>query len=280
MKKMTKQSRALMYGSIFISGLVILTALLLLISASRNNRVINGAIIAGVFIMAVVAVGIMFFARKQIMYRAKLLNSEFFEEYERICDMLQGSVLGHLEKKETLKDILGLFIDAQNSGRSVEQVTGGNTEEFVARVQESFGFRSKFVFMLLTGIRYSVIYLFMVQLYEWIKHGGSFFDAQPGYSMIVLLLPVALIGVPLMRQFIWKQKIFWAFLLPMALVGLGVAFMEITWANFMHVGWISAIHEDAFSYVPGWWFLALWTGIFALTFGIQWLIRKNSIRKL
>jgi DNA-binding ferritin-like protein (Dps family) len=277
---MTKQSRALMYGSIFISGLVILTTLLLIISASRNNRGINGAVIAGILILAVVAVGIMFLARKQIMYRAKLLNSEFFEEYERVCDMLQGSVLGHLEKKETLKDILGLFIDAQNSGRSVEQVTGGNTEDFVARVQASFGYRSKYIFMLLTGTRYSIIYLFMVQIYEWIKHGDTFFDAQPGYTMIILLLPVALIGVPLMRQLIWKQRIFWAFIVPIGFVALGVAFMEITWANFMHIGWISAIHEDTFSYVPGWWFLSLWIGIFALTFGIQWLIRKNSIRKL
>ncbi len=43
---------------------------------------------------------------------------------------MEDLVLSHLEKKETLKDVLGLFVDAQNSVRTVKQVTGGDLKMF------------------------------------------------------------------------------------------------------------------------------------------------------
>lgn len=280
MNKLTKQSRYLLYATIFLSGLVIFTTLLLMVATKKNGGELNIAIIAGIFILAVGAVGILFYARKKMAYRAKFLNEEFFTEYEKICDMLQGSVLGFLEKKETQKDLLGLLIDAQNSGRTVSQVTGGDTKEFVDKVQDSFGYRNKFLFLILSGIQFSIMYLFMIQIYVWIKAGGSFFEGKAGYDMILLLLPVAFIGVPLMRYFIWKQKIIWAFVVPIGILAIDIAFMEITWANFMHINWIDAIHNVEFSYVPNWWFLVLWVSVLAATYGLKWLIRKRSIARL
>ena len=280
MKKMTKQSRYLVYGSLFISGLVIFSTLLLIMMTTRNGGQVNWAIFTGIFILAVGAVALMFYTRKRISYQAKLLNEEFFAEYEKVCDRLQGSVLGFIERRETQKDILGLFIDAQNSGRTVVQVTGGDTEAFVKKVQDSFGYRNKFIFLIISGIQFSIMYLFMIQLYVWLKAGGSFFEAEGGYDMMVLLLPVAFIGVPLMRQFIWKQKILWAFVVPVAILAVDVAFMEITWANFMHLEWVRAIHEVTFPYIPNMWFLVMWVGILGATYGIMWIMRIYSVKKL
>ena len=282
MKTMTKQSRLIIYLSLFISGALIFPTLVYFFGARETtDGDITWRLIAIIFI-AILAAVVVYVARKKIKTRAKLLNTEFFIAYESIGDSMEGSVLSIFERKETMKDILGLFIDAQNSGRTVEQVTGGGLSGFIIQVQDSFGYRNRLLFTLIAGVQYAIMYLFVVQIYEWVRNtrGESFFSAQPGYSLIVLLLPIAFIGIPLMRYFIRKQKIFWAIAVLFINLAVGIAFMEITYANFMHIEWIRSIHEDVFSYVPGWGFLVLWLGIFTASFGFMWLIRRISIKKL
>ncbi len=282
MKKMTKQSRWIIYTSLFVSGAVIFTTLLYFFNAKDSSEVNIVWILAAIIVIAVLSVIVVIATRKKMRNRAKLLNEDFFVAYEAISDSMEGSVLGFMEKKETLRDILGLFIDAQTSGRTAEQVTGGNLNVFIRRVQESFGYRNRFLFALLSGVEYTIMYLFMVQIYEWVRgsEGLSFFESKPGYSMIIVLLPVALIGIPLMKHFIRKQKMIFAIGAVLLIFAAGVAFMEITYANFLHIEWIRKIHEEVFSYVPGWGFLTLWISILAGSLGIKWFIRKKSIEKM
>ncbi len=282
MKTMTKQSKLIICLSLFISGALIFSALVYFFGISDTTDVdVTWMLVALIFI-AILSAVVVYAARKKIRTRAKLLNTEFFIAYESIEDSMEGSVLSIFERKETMKDILGLFIDAQNSGRTVEQVTGGDLSGFIIQVQDSFGYRSRLLFTLISGVQYAIMYLFMVQIYEWVRNtrGESFFSAQPGYSLIVVLLPITFIGIPLMRYFIRKQKIFWAMAVLFINLAIGIAFMEITCASFMHIEWIRSIHEDVFSYVPGWGFLVLWLGILAASFGMKWFIRRISIKKL
>jgi len=282
MKKMTKQSRWIIYTSLFVSGAVIFTTLLYFFSAKDTSEVNITWILFAIIAVAIVSVYIVYYTRKKIGTRAKLLNEDFFIAYEGISDSMDGSVLSYYEKKETVKDILGLFIDAQNSGRTADQVTGGDLRLFVKKVQDSFGYRNQFIFTLLTGLEYAIMYLFMVQIYEWVRGSGGlgFFESKPGYSMMLFLLPIAFIGIPLMRYFIRKQKMVWAIGILVVMFGINFAFMEITYANFMHIEWIRGIHEDVFSYVPGWGFLVLWIGLLCSSLGTKWFIRKKSIENL
>ena len=282
MKKMTKQSRWIIYTSLFVSGAVVFTTLLYFFGAKDTSETNITWILFAIIAVAVVSAFIVYYTRKKIGTRAKLLNEDFFIAYEGISDSMEGSVLSYYEKKETLKDILGLFIDAQNSGRTADQVTGGDLNMFVKKVQDSFGYRNHFIFTLLTGLEYAIMYLFMVQIYEWVRGSErlGFFESKPGYSMMLFLLPIAFIGIPLMRYFIRKQKMIWAIGILVVMFGINVAFMEITYANFMHIDWIRGIHEDVFSYVPGWGFLALWIGLLVVSLGTKWFIRKRSIEKL
>lgn len=282
MKKMSKHSRWIIYTSLFVAGAVIFSTLLYFFSAKEASKENITWILIAIILVAVASAFIVYYTRKKMRTRAKLLNEDFFVVYEGISDSMDNSVLSHLEKKETLKDILGLFIDAQNSGRTADQVTGGDLNEFVKRVQDSFGYRIRFIFTFLSSFEYAIMYLFMVQIYEWVRgsEGLGFFDSKPGYSMMLFLLPIAFIGIPLMRHFIRKQKMFFALGVLVLLFGLNIAFMEVTYANFMHINWIRAIHEDAFSYVPGWGFFALWIGLLFASLGTKWFIRKRSIEKL
>ena len=282
MKKMTKQSRWIIYTSLFVSGAVVFTTLLYFFGAKDTSETNITWILFAIIAVAVVSAFIVYYTRKKIGTRAKLLNEDFFIAYEGISDSMDGSVLSYYEKKETLKDILGLFIDAQNSGRTADQVTGGNLNMFVKKVQDSFGYRNHFIFTLLSGLEYAIMYLFMVQIYEWVRgsEGLGFFESKPGYSMMLFLLPIAFIGIPLMRYFIRKQKMLWAIGILVVMFGINFAFMEITYVNFMHIEWIRGIHEDVFSYVPGWGFLVLWIGLLCSSLGTKWFIRKKSIENL
>ncbi|MCK5757544.1 MAG: DUF1048 domain-containing protein [Clostridiales bacterium] len=282
MSKMTKQSRWIIYTSLFVSGAVIFTTLLYFFSAKETSEVNITWILITIIAIAVASAFIVYYTRKKLRTRAKLLNEDFFIAYEAISDSMEGSVLSYYEKKETLKDILGLFIDAQNSGRTADQVTGGDLKMFVKKVQDSFGYRNRFIFTLLSGLEYAIMYLFMVQIYEWVRGSEElgFFESKPGYSMMIFLLPIAFIGIPLMRYFIRKQKMFLAIGVLILLFGINVAFMEITYVKFMHIDWIRGIHEDVFSYVPGWGFLVFWIGLLGASLGLKWFIRKRSIENL
>jgi|GEM_PF-1982511 len=282
MKKMTKQSRWMIYSSIFISGLLILTAMVYFVSSGSKGNSAAGWFTAVLIVTAILAVVFVFIARNRIKKKAGMLNEEFFTAYEAVADSFEGSVLGRMERKETLNDILGLFLDAQTSGRTVDMVTGGDLPGFIKKVKESFGYRNGFLFAVISGMQYAVMYLFMVQIYEWIRNfsGEGFFDASPGYGMLILLMPIAFVGIPLMRHYIRKQKIIIAMIIPLVIFGIDVAFMEISHANFMHVEFIRRIHEESFSYVPNVWFLILWSGLLGMTIPAKWLMRKASIRKL
>lgn len=282
MKKITKQSRWIIYTSLFLSGTVIFSALLYYFSAKESSDKSIIWLFIAILAIAVMAVAVVIYTRKKMRTKARLLNEDFFTAYEAIADSMNGSVLGYMEKRETLKDILGLFIDAQASGRTAEQVTGGNISVFVSQVQDSFGYRSKFLFASLSGIEYAIIYMFMIQIYEWLRgsEGLGFFHSKPGYSSIILLLPIALIGIPLLNHYVRKQKMFIGVGIILGFFAIGVAFMEFTYANYMGIEWIRKIHEETFSYVPGWGFLVLWISIFAVSLGLKWIIRRKSIEKL
>ncbi|MBN1624509.1 MAG: hypothetical protein JXN10_01375 [Clostridia bacterium] len=282
MKKLTKQTRLIIYYALFISSLLIFTVIFYLVSSRENVGNARIWVAATVILIAVLSVGIVILARKKIKKTAGLLNKEYFEVYEMIADSFEGSVLGVMERKETLNDILGLFIDAMNSGKTVEQVTGGDINEFIRRVKSSFGYRNGVLFGFLSGCQYAILYLFLIQGYEWMRDSWNegFFSASPGYSSIVLLMPIAFFGLPLMRYFIMKQKIFIAMIIPLAIFGLDVAFMEITYARFMHLDFIYAIHEKGLSYVPNWGFMVLWIAVLFMTYMTKWLLRRASIKKL
>ena len=119
MKNMTVQSKLIIYLSLFVSGALIFSTLLYFFGARDTANVnLTWELVVIIFI-AILSAILVYAARKKIKTRAKLLNTEFFIAYESIGDSMEGSVLSIFERKETMKDILGLFIDAQNSGRTV-----------------------------------------------------------------------------------------------------------------------------------------------------------------
>lgn len=267
MKKLTKKSRWMLYLSLFISGLVIFSTVFYIIAArDGTNDKTENLVLVIIIIIAVLAILSMAISRMKLRRNTKNLSPEYFEVYEEISDMLNGVNMSNMEKKETMSDILDLFLLADKDGRKVTEVVGSSIEDFVEQIQNSFGYRSKVVFHFLTGVQYSVLYIFMMQGAEFLKgkNDFGFFGQKIAISLPLLLIPLAFFGVPLMVNFIRKNKLVLAMIVPVALMGIFIAIMETLDKFFLHIPWIYTLAEGHINIMPNVGVLMLWIITFAL----------------
>jgi len=281
MRKLTKKSRWMLYLSIFISSLVVLSALLYFQAAKEKSDYISKAILIIIIIIAVLAVISMIISRLRIRKNTSNLTPAFFETYEQISDKLQGVAMSNLEKKETLSDILDLFLLASKDKRKVADVVGNDIDDFVYQIQQSFGYRSKLVFNILTGIQYSILYLFMMQGVEYLKSNeNSFYNVGISISMALYLIPLAFIGIPLITNFIRKNKLGLVIVVPLCILVMFIVFMETMHKYFIDIPWVYTLVEGDFSCIPSLGMLILWLVLLAIASLLKWVQRKVSISKL
>ena len=281
MKKLTKKSRWMIYLTIFISGLVIFTTVFYFITTKNSTNSFAKATMIIIIIIAILAVLSMWISRARLKINTSNLSTDFFEAYEKIADRLQGIAMSNMEKKETLADLLDLFLMASKDKKSVSDVVGDNIDEFIEQIQESFGYRSKFIFTVLTGIQYCIVYLFMMQGAEYLKSSGSsFFNVELSISLAFFLIGLAFVGIPLLSYFIRKSKILLAALAPIVILVLFITVMEILSKYFIHIPFIYKIVEGDMNMMPSIWILILWVAVFAAASILKWVQRRLSIKKL
>ncbi len=282
MKKLTKKSKWMLYLSIFISGIVIFSTIFYFIFAKDNvNDNKEKVVLIIIITIAVLAVLSMVFTRIKLRKNTKNLSREFFEAYEDIADKLNGLSMSSLEKKETLSDILDLFLQADRDNRNVNDVIGENTNEFVKQIHESFGYRSKFIYNLLTGVQYSIIYVLMMQGAAYLRNSSqSFFNQEVSLSLFLLLISVAFICVPFMVNCIRNGKILIAATIPIAVMVVFIATMETLHAFFLHIPFLYTIVEGGVNIMPNLTVLILWILTFVLASLLKIVQRKLSVKRL
>lgn len=283
MKKLTKKSRWMLYLSLFISGLVIFSTVFYIIAArdGKNDKTENLVLVI-IIIIAALAILSMLVSRMKLRKNTKNLSPEYFEAYEEISDMLNGVAMSNMEKKETMTDILDLFLLADKDEKKVSEVVGKNINEFVEQIQDSFGYRSKVFFHFLTGVQYSVLYIFMMQGAEFLKaeNGLGFFGQEIAISLPLLLIPLAFFGIPLMVNFIRKSKLVLAMIVPIVLMGIFIAVMETLNKFYLHIPWVYTLVEGHINVMPNFGVLFLWIITFALSSFLKVVQRRLSIKKL
>jgi DNA-binding ferritin-like protein (Dps family) len=282
MKKLTKTSRYMVYLSLFISGLVIFTGIFYFINAKGGGQGKERWLLIIIVIIAVLAIVSMVVSRMRIRKNTSNLSAEFFSVYEEISDKLGGAMMGAMEKKETLSDILDLFLLADHDGRKVTQVIDGDVDAFIDQIQQSFGYRNKWIFMMLSGVQYCMLYLFMLQGANYIKAlpNASFFDVTISLSSFIYLIPLAFIGIPLIKHFMKKNKFFWVVGVPLIILGSFIAMMETMYKYFTHIPWVQVLLDGEVNCVPNISILIVWISVFLLASILKWVQRKTSIRQL
>ncbi len=282
MNKLTKKSRWMLYLSLFISGLVIFTTIFYFVSAKNStDSQTRGIVLAIIIIIAVLAVLSMLASRIKMKKSTKNLSPEYFEAYEDISDRLGGSTMSNFERRETMNDILDMFMLANRDNRPVSDVVGNDIDYFINQIQNSFGYRSSIFFNLLTGVQYCVIYLFMIQISTYIENiDSSYFAQQINVSMIFLLSLMAFIGLPFLFYFKRKNKMLLMLVIPISILVLFIAAMETIYKYFMDLPLLYNLAEGEINAFRNIWFVLFWILLFVGSILFKWLQRRVSIKKL
>lgn len=284
MKKLTAHSRGIIYLALFISGVVIATAVLYFITARCQGGADGQTVwvVIGVAAAALLSIGFVFYMRSRRSRYTRDLEPPYYAEYEHVSDILQSSPLGMAERREVLSDVLDLLWQAQRDGRPASDVTGNDAAGFTERVQSSFGYRNRLLCHILNGIQYGVGYLLLLQAVLYFEEAGrmSFFAAQPAISMVALVCVISFLVTPLIRHYIRRQKLVTVVLIPIGLIAVFIACMEVCRAYLYHIPWVRTLLDGQVSLIPSWGALLLWIGATAVAQGIKMLLRRMSIKRL
>lgn len=284
MNKITVRSRAILYLALILSGLVILSACIYFFADRQENGVtpqMTGVLI-GITAVAILAFCFIYYMRVKRNRYTQQLNPAYFAAYEHIQDMMQGSPLGMMERREVLNDVVSLLLQAQQDGRPVSDVVGADPAAFMDRVQQSFGRRSRLLTHILNGIQYSTTYLFLLQLVLFFEEGGqtSFFDGRPDISIVAFLFAISFVAMPLIRHSIRRQNILLTVLIPLGTLVLFIAVMELSWAFLYDIPWVRTLQDGQMSVISSWGMLIFFVALAAAAQGAKWIERRISIRRL
>lgn len=283
-RKVSDRSKWMIFSSLALSVALIATVLLYFFRVSENGGATDNELwlVIGMIVLAVVTFGLILVYRLRRGRYERQLDEHYYAAFEKISDALNTSVLSYTEKKETRNDILSLLVEAQESGRAVEDVVGNDISGFIDKVKRSFGYRSGFLFNLLSSVQYGIILVTFVQIILYFENLGvkSFFDAQLGLSLFVMFIPLALIIYPLIKQQLRKENTTWAYILPF---GYGVVFIGLLILldnTAYHVPWVRYFLDAEMCIIFSWWMLALLAGVVVIAQLIKWGMRRQSINKL
>jgi hypothetical protein len=123
---MTQRTKIKLMSSVLLALLVILSAIAFAISSTPQNAANSASalLIAIIILASISSVFVVYFTKVQKRKYEKLLNQEYFQEYEILKDAVANSQLAISNKKEVNEDILDILLSAQQVGKSIHEVVG------------------------------------------------------------------------------------------------------------------------------------------------------------
>jgi len=277
-RKVSTKSKWMIVSSFLVSAALIATLALKIAAGSWET---SAVFVIGLITLAVAAfVGTTVIRLRRSGY-AKKLNESYFAEYEKINDALSNSVMSRAEIKEVKQDVVSLMLDAQSQGRDAKEVVG-ETGAFIRRVQDSFGYRNRFLFQLLSVVQYGIFFIVIIQLLIFFEQGGQtgFFDITIGLSMFVMLMIMILAVYPVIRSAMRKDKSVLPFALPLGF-GIGyIALLILLDTAVGRIGWVRVYLDSDIGMIGSWWLLAILAAAMLAAQGIKLGLRRRSIRRL
>jgi DNA-binding ferritin-like protein (Dps family) len=277
-RKVSTKSKWMIVSSFLVSAALIATLALNIAAGSWET---SAVFVIGLITLAVAAfVGTTVIRLRRSGY-AKKLNESYFAEYEKIKDALSNSVMSRAEIKEVKQDVVSLMLDAQSQGRDAKEVVG-ETGAFIRRVQDSFGYRNRFLFQLLSVVQYGIFFIVIIQLLIFFEQGGQtgFFDITIGLSMFVMLMIMILAVYPVIRSAMRKDKSVLPFALPLGF-GIGyIALLILLDTAVGRIGWVRVYLDSDIGMIGSWWLLAILAAAMLAAQGIKLGLRRRSIRRL
>jgi DNA-binding ferritin-like protein (Dps family) len=204
-EKMNKNTKILLLSSLLLFVILIITTIVYLYSASKNNGVTTGMTIVAIFVVSIAMLFVVFVLvlRKRREKKYSFLNKEYRDCLDDIMLSIKISNMNNYSKKQIEEDILDIFSKAQQNSRTLKEVIGDDKEKFITEVINAHGAKNNFLTYELSGFQYFIMYLFAVQIYDFVRNfnnNNDFFSTNIENSTIFLFGLIALVTIPLIMK--------------------------------------------------------------------------------
>jgi DNA-binding ferritin-like protein (Dps family) len=204
-QKTNKNTKILLLSSLLLFVILIITTIVYLYSASKNNGVTTGMTIVAIFVVSIAMLFVVFVLvlRKRREKKYSFLNKEYRDCLDDIMLSIKISNMNNYSKKQIEEDILDIFSKAQQNSRTLKEVIGDDKEKFITEVINAHGAKNNFLTYELSGFQYFIMYLFAVQIYDFVRNfnnNNDFFSTNIENSTIFLFGLIALVTIPLIMK--------------------------------------------------------------------------------
>lgn len=247
---MTTRNKVLLFSSIVLALLVIASIVVWEITGQSSDEQMPVLLIVAIIIISVLSVFVVYFSKIQKKKYEKLLNQEYYEQYEIIKDAVANSQLSVGTKKDIIEDILELLLSAQESGKPVASVIG-DPQLFSQEIMSSF---AKPYRLALLDLFDSLIAFFLMVLGAsfvlWLEQTQqSFYVTKLDISMIAFFILVAFLLIPVTKAGTGTRNP-WVFMIPVAGGVLFVLIAELLRAFLYDVDLVRQLLDDSVRMVP------------------------------
>ena len=276
---MTTRNKILLISSVVLALLVIGSVLVWQVSSvnQADGENIPAFVVITIIVISVLSVFIVYFSKIQKKKYEKLLNEEYYEQYEIIKDAVMSSQLSAMTKKDIVEDVLELLLTAQESGEPVQFVVA-NSEEFARNIIQTFA--RPFRLAILNLYDAFIAFFLMVvgvTLVLWLEQTQqSFFLTRMDVSMLALFALVAFILLPVTKSGAGSRNP-WIYLVPVAGGVLFVLLAELLRAFFYDVKVVQQILDGTVRMVPNGMILAVYLLSIPLFLILKQISRKRMV---
>jgi len=282
--KVSKKSLWLIITSFLVSAALIVTVVLYAVNVNRRGVMQSAEMwfVAAIVVLAALTFGLFTWQRLYKSRYVKKLNEKYYAAYEKIGDALQSAKMSKAELREAKLDILSLMLEAQENGRDVSEIVGDDTAEYVENLQRSFGYRSSFLFELLSVLQYGVFFVTFIQALIYFTELGRvpFFESETSLSLFCMFVITIFVLYPLLRRAMRKDKTAAAMITPLI---FGVAFIVliIVLDNTLgHLSWVRFFLDTKIVMISTLWQLIVMAAVAVIAQFVKWMMRRRSIEKL
>lgn len=247
---LTTRNKVLLVSSIILALLVIAIVVVWEITGQSSGEKIPVVLFVTIIVISILSVFVVYFSKIQKKKYEKLLNQEYYEQYEIIKDAVANSQLSVVTKKDIIEDILELLLSAQESGKSVASVVG-DPQIFTNEIISSFAKPIRLAMLsLFDGLIAFILMILGASFVLWLEQTQqSFFATRLDISMVILFLLVTFLLVPVTKAQTGTRNP-WMYIIPVAGGLLFILLAEFLRAFFYDVNAVRQILDGSVRMVP------------------------------
>lgn len=278
---MTKRNKVLLFSSTLLALLVIASVIFWQVKNANqaNGEKIPVGVLITIIVVSILSVFVVYFSKVQKKKYEKLLNAEYFEQYEIIKETVMNSQLSAVTKKDIVEDVLELLLTAQESGRSIQSVID-NTDTFSMNIIQSFARPIRLAILsLYDSIIAFTLIVIGVHLVLWLEQTQQgFFATKMDISMLVLFLLVTFILLPVTKIGANNRNP-WVYLVPLAGGVLFVLVAELLRSFFYDLNGVKMFLDGSIRMVPNVGILMIYLLSIPLFLILKQISRKKMLLK-